>query len=199
MSQEAAAGNASGAFAVTRRRVLTALPAGLVGLLAAPLAARDLPSGPKPWSYEGSIEAVHVPSGRPVIRGRVRASFHPYAYRRKPTSVIVELGSMQRDAGGWHKPSIYPHRTPWVRVDGDGRFETDVMSLSPPFGGSSYWEPARLEGQITERGRVMRGSFESPLVRGTFEATGLPQREAKALRRQRQIEQQRERWMRQNR
>ena len=168
-------------------------------LLAAPLAAGDLPPGPRPWSYEGRIEAVHVPTGRPVIRGRVSALFHPYAYRRKPTSVAVTLGSMRRDAGGRHRPSVYPHRTPWMPVGGDGRFEADVMSLSPAFGGSHHWEPARLEGRITERGRVMRGTFESPLVRGTFEARGLPAKEAEALRRKRQVERQRERWMRRNR
>ena len=84
-------------------------------------------------------------------------------------------------------------------VDADGRFETDRMSLSRPFGGSYYREPARLEGRITEHGRVMRGSFESPLVRETFEARGLPQGEARALERRRQVERQWERWMRRNR
>ena len=73
------------------------------------------------------------------------------------------------------------------------------MSLSPAFGGSRHWEPARLEGRVTEWGRKLRGSFESPLVRGTFEARGLPQSEARALQRRRQVERQRERWMRRNR
>ena len=185
----------------SRRSLSLALPLGLC-LLAAPLAARDLPLAVKPWSYiDGKIEATHVPSGLPVTGGHVSALLFPEGYHGKPASVVVTLSGMRwpDPARRPYLPSIYTHMIPWIPIGEDGRFTTDRMSLSPPFGGSYHWEPARLEGRVTEWGKVLQGSFESPLVRGTFEARGLPQSEARALERRRRIERQRERWMRQNR
>ena len=144
------------------RRLGVALALGLL-LLTAPLAAGDLPFDVKPWSYiDGKIEAIHVPSGLPVAGGRISALLFPEGYHGKPARVVVTLRSMR-----WPDPArrpylrpIYTHKTPGVLIGEDGRFRTDRMSLSPAFGGSRHWEPARLEGRVTEWGRKLRGSFE---------------------------------------
>ncbi len=140
---------------VTRRRVLTTLSAGLLGALAAPLAARDLPLDGKPRTYvDGRVEAIHVPSGLPVTDGLVAALLHPDGYHGKPARVIVTLSGLDWPCPT-HRPylrPVYPHRTPWVAIGEDGRFVTARMSLSPPFGGSPHWERARLEGRVTQWG-----------------------------------------------
>ena len=178
----------------SRRLLRLALSLGLL-LPSVPLAARDLPFTVKPWTYiDGTVEAVHVPSGLPVTGGEVTARLYPEGYHGKPARVVVSLHSMR-----WPDParrpylrSVYDHETPWVLIGEDGRFRTDRMSLSRPFAGSRVWEPARLEGRITEWGAVLRGSFESRLVRGTFEARGLPGEKAKQVLRLRRLLRQRQ-------
>lgn len=152
----------------------------------------DIPYCCEVWHYRGGeVVFTYAPTGERVTAGDVSATYFPEGHNgaERPRIVVtVDAGPSTRrerhpEYGIWilHYRLIHDHRTPWMGVGPDGRFSTDRLSLSYP----RTYEPARLEGRLTDRGRLLTGSFESRLIRGTFRVEGLPQSEARERARRR--------------